>query len=120
MILEDLHTNRLRFRILQEKDLPDLLGFFNDPIATQFLSINDGIESFTETWFRRQLRRYEIGHWRSPRCRIPTNRGIDRSMRPRPAVRGRHTKWEVGYHIFRRFWAMALPQRLLRRAVIFV
>ncbi len=104
MLLENLHTDRLRFRGLTRSDLPKLLHFFSDPIATQYLSIETDKENFTEKWMQGQCRRYKKGTGGLHAIELKsTGELIGQCGLVWQFVDG-IPKWEVGYHFFRQFW----------------
>lgn len=104
MMLENLHTDRLRFRGLQENDLPKLLHSFSDPVANQYLSIEKNKEDFTEIWLQRQWRRYEKGMGGLHAIELRSTGELVGQCGLIWQFVDCIPKWEVGYHFFRPFW----------------
>lgn len=104
MLLEHLTTARLRFRPLTLADKPRLMGFFNDPIATEFHFIKTDLDAYADMWLRRQLGRYanEQGGLHAVEL-LETGEFIGQAGLLYQWVDG-IPKWEVGYHFFREFW----------------
>jgi RimJ/RimL family protein N-acetyltransferase len=104
MLLEHLTTRRLRFRPLTLDDKPRLMGFFNDPIANQFLFIKTDLDTYADTWIRRQLGRYanEQGGLHAIEA-VETGELVGQCGLLYQWVDG-IPKWEVGYHFLREFW----------------
>ncbi|MBI5917405.1 MAG: GNAT family N-acetyltransferase [Bacteroidetes bacterium] len=104
MLLENLHTARLRFRPLTLADRAPLLDYFADPVANEFLFIKTDVEAFTDAWLRRQTHRYgnDLGGLAAIEL-LGTGEFIGQCGLLYQWVDS-IPKWEVGYHFFRRFW----------------
>ncbi len=104
MLLNNLTTARLRFRQLNLADKPQLMVFFDDPIANEFLFVKTDVSAFTDTWLRRQFGRYEneMGGLHALEL-IETGEFIGQAGLLFQWVDG-IPKWEVSYHLFREHW----------------
>ena len=104
MILDNLQTERIKFRCLEQTDKPALLAFFGDDLATQFLTIEADIELYTDHWIQRQLKRYKSGSGGLHAIELKASGElIGQCGLVRQFVDG-VPKWEVGYHLFRPHW----------------
>lgn len=104
MLLEHLTTRRLRFRPLTLDDKPRLMGFFNDPIATEFHLIKTDLDTYADTWIRRQLGRYANDQGGLHAIELTeTGELVGQCGLLYQWVDG-IPKWEVGYHFLREFW----------------
>jgi RimJ/RimL family protein N-acetyltransferase len=104
MLLEHLTTDRLRFRPLTLADKPRLMGFFDDPISTQFHFIQMDTNAYADTWLNRQLRRYanETGGLHAVELK-ETGELVGQCGLLHQWVDA-IPKWEVGYHFLREHW----------------
>lgn len=104
MLLNELTTTRLRFRPLTLDDKPRLMDFFIDPEATEFHCIKTDIDTYADTWLRRQLGRYanELGGLHAIEL-AETGELVGQCGLLYQWVDG-IPKWEVGYHFLRDFW----------------
>ncbi|ALG66468.1 GNAT family N-acetyltransferase [Beggiatoa leptomitoformis] len=59
MLLTHLETHRLRLRPLTLEDVPTLMSFWENPVATRYLSVTEDKQQHCVTWVNRQLVRYE-------------------------------------------------------------
>jgi ribosomal-protein-alanine N-acetyltransferase len=57
--MENTTTARLRFRKLQQEDLPKVKQFMQEPAAGQFLFFPPDIEKHAAAWVERNLGRYQ-------------------------------------------------------------
>lgn len=104
MFLENLQTPRLTFRCLQPDDKAALLEFFNDPVATEFLFMNEDPDSYASSWVGRQMRRYNnTGSGLFAVILRETGELVGQCGLLLQFVDG-IPKMEIGYHFIRRFW----------------
>ena len=104
MFLENHNTARLRFRKLTLADKEPMMEFFNDPLAMEFLFMDTSPEDFAETWFKRQLNRYRNNTGGLLGIELlETGELVGQCGLLYQWVDG-IPKWEIGYHILRRFW----------------
>lgn len=104
MHFEKLLTHRLHLRPLSAADLPFLLDYFQDPVATRYLPFAQPTQAFAQTWLDRQLSRYKENY--GGLCAV--------ELRSTGELIGQcgliyqwvdHIpKWEVGYHFSRPHW----------------
>ena len=101
MLLNNLTTARLRFRPLTLADKPKLMGFFEDPVATEFLFIKTSVSDYADLWLRRQLGRYanDQGGLHAVEL-LETGELIGQCGLLYQWVDS-IPNWEVGYHFFR-------------------
>ncbi|MCF8245876.1 MAG: GNAT family N-acetyltransferase [Saprospiraceae bacterium] len=104
MLLDNLTTDRLRFRPLALADKPRLMGFFEDPVATEFHFIKTDISEYADMWLRHQLGRYanDQGGLHAVEL-LETGELIGQAGLLYQWV-DHVPKWEVGYHFFREHW----------------
>ncbi|MBI1224842.1 MAG: GNAT family N-acetyltransferase [Bacteroidetes bacterium] len=104
MLLNNLTTDRLRFRPLTLEDKPLLMDFFEDPITTEFHLIDAETPIYADNWLRRQLSRYtnDQGGLHAVEL-LETGELVGQCGLLYQWVDG-IPKWEVGYHFLRKHW----------------
>ncbi len=104
MLPEKFSTSRLRFRKLKPSDKVQLLEFFSDPVAAEFLFLQTTPQVAVENWMNRQIGRYKNKAGGLMAVELAeTGEFIGQCGLLYQWVDG-IPKWEIGYHFLRRFW----------------
>jgi RimJ/RimL family protein N-acetyltransferase len=104
MLLENHHTERLRFRSLTFEDKEPLMEFFSSPEAIEFLFIREDLDTYIDAWIARQIKRYhefDLGL-----CSLElrdTGKFIGQCGLIWQEVDGTQ-ELEIGYHLLPRYW----------------
>lgn len=104
MLLNNLTTERLRFRPLENADAPTLRVFFENPEAVKFLFIKDTIDVYLEAWLNRAQQRYRNrGDGLYALEHRETGAFIGQCGLIWQQVEGRE-ELEIGYHLMPEHW----------------
>jgi RimJ/RimL family protein N-acetyltransferase len=104
MLLENLTTDRLRFRSLQPSDKPYLMEFFQNEEATKYLYIKEALNKYCDDWIARQMMRYERDGFSLAALELKeTGEFIGQCGLIKQTINGIE-ELEVGYHLTPQFW----------------